>query len=361
VWEQVVKHQDKNKTMDEKYLKSLYDWISQNDNTFSSDIPFAQFTQKMQDDGYAKKMHDWIGSVDNTFTKDLPFDAFKTKIRAGATEVPAVEKKNEVLPLATPQQVPTEEQGTTDLSSEGTSSASSSQPNWAKLQEERKYADVPQGQGKPFKLDLSNIKTKAPALPEAERKYIQEGGFRFKDDKGKDYSLANSESPDKYINDFYGQYGFTAKRNKSFGGIVDDLTITNPQGKSITVPINNFTDSKNNASITKIENFIQSSPAYERPKEKEPLPKRIIESIESIDSDLVNGTEEYAVPKLNYQFGDLGFKFEESGATGDWVTITAPNGKTTEVGLDPLFGIGADKKAKEIRDFITKNMPFIIF
>ena len=288
------------------------------------------------------------------YTKSL--EEYKTLM--GVSQAPAVEKKNEVLPSDTPQEVPTEEQGTTDLSSEGTSSVSSSQPDFAKLQEQRKYADVPQGQGKPFQLDLSNIKPKETALPENERKYIKEGGFRLKDYKtGEDYTLANSANPDNWINENYGQYGFTAKRNRSMVGLIDDLTITNPQGKSITVPINNFTDSKNNASIIKIEEFIKNSPKYEKPKEKEPIPKRITESIESIDSDLVNGTEEYAVPKLNYQFGDLGFTFEESGATGDWVTITAPNGKTTEVGLNPIFGMGADNKAKEIRDFIVKNMP----
>ena len=67
--------------MNTEYLKSLYEWIGQNDETFSTDIPFEQFTQKMQDPAYAKKMHDWVGTMDDTFVQDMPLDAFQNKIK----------------------------------------------------------------------------------------------------------------------------------------------------------------------------------------------------------------------------------------------------------------------------------------
>jgi len=72
------------------------------------------------------------------------------------------------------------------------------------------------------------------------------------------------------------------------------------------------------------------------PKAKQPL-DFLEPSLQTITPELINKNEEFVVPKMNYQFADLGFKFQESGATGDWMTATAPNGKTIEISLDPLF------------------------
>lgn len=78
-------------------------------------------------------------------------------------------------------------------------------------------------------------------------------------------------------------------------------------------------------------------------------------SLDIINEDLINSNEEYVVPQLNYHFGDLGFKFEQSGMTGDWVTVTAPNGKKKEIGLDPFMGFGASGKVNELKNFIKEN------
>lgn len=90
------------------------------------------------------------------------------------------------------------------------------------------------------------------------------------------------------------------------------------------------------------------------PKVKQPL-DFIEPSLNTITPELINKNEEFVVPKMNYQFGDLGFKFEESGATGDWMTATAPNGKTIEVSLDPLFNSKAESESQRLKQFIKEN------
>ena len=78
-------------------------------------------------------------------------------------------------------------------------------------------------------------------------------------------------------------------------------------------------------------------------------------SLDTITPELINKNEEFVVPKMNYQFGDLGFKFEESGMTGDWMTATAPNGKTIEVSLDPFFNSKAESESQRLKQFIKEN------
>lgn len=79
--------------------------------------------------------------------------------------------------------------------------------------------------------------------------------------------------------------------------------------------------------------------------------------LSSIDTDLINKTEESVVPELEYQFGDLGFKFEETGALGDYVKVTAPNGKTSEISLDNLFSSKSKAQSEILQKFIKENTP----
>lgn len=85
--------------------------------------------------------------------------------------------------------------------------------------------------------------------------------------------------------------------------------------------------------------------------------KYLNDRLRTIDSKLINNNEEYVVPQMNYQFGDLGFKFEESGATGDWMTVTAPNGKKTEISLDPFMSSKAVAESARLQQFIKDNTP----
>jgi hypothetical protein len=70
-----------------------------------------------------------------------------------------------------------------------------------------------------------------------------------------------------------------------------------------------------------------------------------------INSKLVSNTEETVVPYLQNKYGNLGFSFEQSGMGTDYVTVTAKNGKTMEVGLDE----SNPTEALKLRTFLDLN------
>ena len=85
------------------------------------------------------------------------------------------------------------------------------------------------------------------------------------------------------------------------------------------------------------------------------LPEFAIPLVETITSKLVGKEEQEVVPQLNYQFGDLGFKFEQSGMTGDYMKAIAPNGQKIEISLDAFSSATETKEADKLRRFITEN------
>lgn len=79
------------------------------------------------------------------------------------------------------------------------------------------------------------------------------------------------------------------------------------------------------------------------------------EGVEGITPELIEKDEEYTVPELNYRFNDFGFYFEESGPGFDQMKVTARNGNTLNVRLDPFFGIGAKSEAEALKRFLKEN------
>jgi hypothetical protein len=83
--------------MNEEYLNNLYQWISSEDDNFSSKLNLNSFKQKMvSDNSYASRMYEWISDVDDTFASKMPIDSFMAKIKTG--QVADVKKKDETLP-----------------------------------------------------------------------------------------------------------------------------------------------------------------------------------------------------------------------------------------------------------------------
>lgn len=79
--------------------------------------------------------------------------------------------------------------------------------------------------------------------------------------------------------------------------------------------------------------------------------------LSSIDTELINKTESFVVPKLQYQFGDLGFKFEEARPGRDYVKAIAPNGKTIEISLDNWKDETSKSESEILKKFIKENTP----
>lgn len=87
-------------------------------------------------------------------------------------------------------------------------------------------------------------------------------------------------------------------------------------------------------------------------------PQFFKDQISGINADLMSKEEEYVVPQLNYKFGPMGFKFEESGISNQMV-VTAPNGKQKTIDLlyggipiviAPSLAVGSTGKAMEEAD-----------
>jgi len=109
--------------------------------------------------------------------------------------------------------------------------------------------------------------------------------------------------------------------------------------------------------------------SYE-PKEKSNLETIVVpegatafeKSLATINEYQIDVEEQDAVPRLNYLFGEYGFKFEEGGSFWDGLdgmSVTAPNGETTTINLDPVFGNifdGETQQAEKLRDFMRNNM-----
>ena len=81
------------------------------------------------------------------------------------------------------------------------------------------------------------------------------------------------------------------------------------------------------------------------------------ESLNTVDAKLINQTEEYVIPQMNYQFGPLGFEFKISGWSGDYMLATAPNGEEREFSLDPTLQSSAQNTATELKEWIKLNTP----
>ena len=74
--------------MNEEYLRQLYSYISEQDATYSQDVSFEDFAQKMGSSEYAGQIYDYIGTTDDTFQNDVSQQDFFSKVGVGS------EKKN---------------------------------------------------------------------------------------------------------------------------------------------------------------------------------------------------------------------------------------------------------------------------
>ena len=82
------------------------------------------------------------------------------------------------------------------------------------------------------------------------------------------------------------------------------------------------------------------------------------EAVADIDKEFIGKTESFVVPQLKYRFKDYGFTFEETGITGDYVTVTADNGESEEFSLEN-FTLGSEgsnsEESLKLKSFLLKN------
>jgi hypothetical protein len=105
--------------------------------------------------------------------------------------------------------------------------------------------------------------------------------------------------------------------------------------------------------------FLESMPgerlsAFQRPQPVEPQDK-VDEYIDKFPTEIVNYDEGDAVTKLQYLYGDLGFKFNEAIPGVDAVEVVAPNGDKRTFGWDAFTDAGDKEIAQEFKSFIRQN------
>ena len=108
---------------------------------------------------------------------------------------------------------------------------------------------------------------------------------------------------------------------------------------------------------------------YQQLKDEETLPSFVKDQLSTITPEFIFlgegslkkqslgveqlGVEEAVVPKMNYMFGPLGFKFEESGMTGDYMMVKAPNGEEIEISLNNRSMEKNRLESEKLKNFIA--------
>lgn len=276
--------------MDDKKLQELYSLIVSKDASYANDVSLEQFKVKMQDEAYNTKMQNWIGGSTPQASQEPPQQA-GVNIDAFLGKEPVKKKE----PSASLQRLP-EQEPTLASSSEGVSSASSSQNKNAAL--------IPELIPKP------SVKEQLPIISEEQ--------------------ISNEER---------------------------DWTRKYKQENEQVARIEKIDSEKTKVDKKRFEQEFEQGAGDAFDKKNN---KYLNDRLKTITPDLIKKNEEFVVPKLNYQFGDLGFTFEETGV-GDYMIVTAPDKKTKiEITLDPfeearLVNQKAVSESAKLQQFIKDN------
>jgi hypothetical protein len=228
------------------------------------------------------------------------------------------------------------------------------------------------------------------AIQDAYKLFVEQGYGKSIDDFKKlistnpdalndSYNLFKSQGYAKSIDDYSSLMGVGAqsqgelvkKDYKGLMGISADIQVKKKEQPILSEPqlaTQQPTTPQSPMALPSEDSFLASQkqlPTFETTPLKKEVSKPITKKEESLDfldpiletitPELINKNEEFVVPKMNYQFGDIGFKFEESGVTGDYMIATAPNGKKITISLDPLFSSKAESQSEKLKSFIKEN------
>mgnify|MGYP003631277985 CR=1 FL=1 len=187
--------------------------------------------------------------------------------------------------------------------------------------------------------DWDVIMPKFPELANVDLQVLKDYAETAKQ-KNYDYGVINplfpelfSEDPSKKKDDL---------ESNGVDGSLEQLTITEPE---TAIPVD-----QEEFPVQSEITIATSDSALTQPAQVEET-----EGTESITPDLMTYEEEFVVPKLNYEYGDQGFTFEESGPLGDSMIVTANNNETLEVNLDVFRDSSKSSESAALKEFITKN------
>ena len=134
------------------------------------------------------------------------------------------------------------------------------------------------------------------------------------------------------------------KKEDMESNVVDGLSVP-----LTTTPSNNI-----DTEVSAMDKGLEVEPSETSQSTISPLVKEP-EFNDVVTPELMTYEEEYVVPLLKYQYEDQGFTFEESGAFGDEMKVTANNGETLNVDLDVFTNAAKVNEANSLNEFIKKN------
>ena len=134
------------------------------------------------------------------------------------------------------------------------------------------------------------------------------------------------------------------KKEDMESNVVDGLSVP-----LTTTPSNNI-----DTEVSAMDKGLEVEPSETSQSTISPLVKEP-EFNDVVTPELMTYEEEYVVPLLKYQYEDQGFTFEESGAFGDEMKVTANNGETLNVDLDVFTNAVKVNEANSLNEFIKKN------
>ena len=102
--------------------------------------------------------------------------------------------------------------------------------------------------------------------------------------------------------------------------------------------------------------FAGGSWKADTPQKEEDKGRTFEESLNIIKPELIDrGDENQVANELNVEFGDYGFEFESSNYLTDALTVTAQNGNTLKVDLDPWTSNTEVAESQKLRKFLEEN------
>ena len=256
--------------MDKDYLQKLWSWTTSKDSSFEERYSFESWSEKLGgDEQYRSDFYNWVQSKDNTFSERRPFDDWSKLVSQPQEEELTEEMMETGQREAAPEYAMTEQRFEAEKKKDGESPS----PDGVS-------ADVVEEPVVEFDAPTSELQSQVTRSAESTQYFA--------------------------VNENYLIDGSPVSRAEVFSKLFDQRFLK-----------------KLNSGESSIE--IKNDPEMEQEvKERGGFPfKKYDESDDGIITPrLMSQEEEDVVPYLNYQFGDQGFAFEESG-TGDNVVAKA--------------------------------------
>jgi len=220
--------------------------------------------------------------------------------------------------------------------------------------------------------DWDLINSKFPELSGVDKELLKEYVGTYLNPKyNSDWSVVNSKFPELFPAGKAGVESPMAikptadeqkKNRSSVSPFVDggsELTKFDPRSGQVVQETREFATAKPEVKVPEQKlperTEFQFQPGKPLPAQKTaPLPKFVEEQLTAVKPELIGKTEENVVPQLKYQFGPLGFKFEETRA-GDYMMATSPSGESIYVPLDITNAADREVEANKLNAFLRKG------